>query len=72
MIQTVDGKKLKKGDLCFVVGVTVSGAYAPCRCKANSTHPDWFVPDESKVYSTWDACQEVCDEKNKLKQLNDI
>ena len=64
MINTLDGKKVKRGEICFVIGVTVGGVYTPCRCKAHSTNPSYSVPDESRVYATRDACQKRCDEKN--------
>jgi len=64
MIQSLDGKKIKRGEICYTLGITVGGIYTPCRCKAHSISADYFVPDESRVYSTFDACQKVCDEKN--------
>lgn len=67
MIQTLDGKKLKRGEICFVVAVTTDGVYTPCVCKAHSRSSSYFIPDESKVYATRDACQKRCDEKNASK-----
>src|SRR5690242_19155991 len=66
MIHTLDGKKVKRGQLCFVIGVTVGGVYTPCRCKAHSKSSNWSVPDESKVYSTYEACQAACNKKNAI------
>jgi hypothetical protein len=67
MIKTLDGKVLKRGDIGFVVGVTVGSVYAPCRVKAHSQNPSYSVPDEKKVYATRAACQEECDKKNNQK-----
>ncbi len=68
MIQSLDGKQIKRGEICFVIGITTDGVYSPCRCKAHSRNPSYSVPDESKVYSTYKACQDACDLRNKNKE----
>jgi len=67
MIHTLDGKKVKRGEICFVVAVTVKGVYTPCRCKAHSKSSSYSVPDESKVYADYDACKKECDKRNKIR-----
>lgn len=64
MIQTLDGAKLKRGDIGFVVGVTMQGVYSPCRVKAHSKNPDYSIPDEGKVYAKYSNCLAQCHTKN--------
>jgi hypothetical protein len=67
MITTLDGVKLKRGDIGFFIGVTIQGEYVPGRGKVHSKSPDYSLPNEDRVYSTRQACQEACDIKNKNK-----
>ncbi len=66
-LQSADGKTLKRGEICWTIGVTFKGIYMPCRCKVHSKNPDYSIPDETRctVYSTYAACQQACDIKNK-------
>lgn len=70
MIKTLDGLKLKRGEIGFIVGVTLQGVYMPCRVKAHSTNPSYSIPDETKVYSMRSSCQVECDRLNQLKSSN--
>ena len=67
MINTLDGKKLKRGEKCFVVAITIDDVHVPLMCKVHSRSPDYFVPDETKVYASREECQKKCDEKNLSK-----
>jgi hypothetical protein len=68
MIITEDNVKCKRGQIMWIVAVTIQGIYTPYLVKAHSKSSA-YSDHCLKVWSTIELCQEQCDRKNKLNDL---